>query len=105
MQKFNSLQLHKWSHWTVLTGLSGFGATHFDIGGYTSLVTEGDEESVSAQVNMLRTEELLLRGAEAAVFTPVFRSHEGNNCHKYNQYTRQSYFVIYRRWHFYFVLT
>ena len=60
-------------------GLSGFGATHFDIGGYTSIVGGGSEESVSAEVTMVRTEELLLRGAEAAVFTPVFRSHEGKS--------------------------
>ncbi|ESO84316.1 hypothetical protein LOTGIDRAFT_196733 [Lottia gigantea] len=48
-------------------GLSGAGITHFDIGGYTTFAPL-----------MVRTEELLLRSAEAAVFGPVFRSHEGN---------------------------
>ena len=48
-------------------GLSGVGITHFDIGGYTTFQTFG----------LVRTAELLLRSAEAAIFTPMFRSHEG----------------------------
>ncbi|XP_071950242.1 sulfoquinovosidase-like [Antedon mediterranea] len=47
-------------------GLSGHGLHHFDIGGYTSLF------------GITRTEELLLRYAEFAAFTPVMRTHEGN---------------------------
>ncbi|XP_038075408.1 sulfoquinovosidase-like isoform X2 [Patiria miniata] len=47
-------------------GMSGFGLTHFDIGGYTSMFGIG------------RTKELLLRYAEFAAFTPVMRTHEGN---------------------------
>ena len=48
-------------------GLSGIGITHFDIGGYTTYQAFG----------LVRTAEMLLRSAEAAVFTPMFRSHEG----------------------------
>ncbi|XP_022090149.1 uncharacterized protein LOC110979015 [Acanthaster planci] len=47
-------------------GMSGYGLSHFDIGGYTSLFDIG------------RTKELLLRYAEFAAFTPVMRTHEGN---------------------------
>ncbi|XP_033642279.1 sulfoquinovosidase-like [Asterias rubens] len=47
-------------------GMTGFGLTHFDVGGFTSLFGIG------------RTEELLLRYAECAAFTPVMRTHEGN---------------------------
>ena len=45
--------------------VSGMGLTHFDIGGYTT------------QFPMVRTQELFLRSAEYAVFTPVMRTHEG----------------------------
>ena len=47
-------------------GLSGYGLHHFDVGGYTSLFGIG------------RSEELLLRYAEFAAFTPMMRTHEGN---------------------------
>ncbi|XP_078695307.1 sulfoquinovosidase-like [Branchiostoma floridae x Branchiostoma belcheri] len=47
-------------------GVSGYGLSHFDIGGFTSLF------------GITRTEELLLRYAEMAVFTPMMRTHEGN---------------------------
>lgn len=50
-------------------GMSGTGLTHFDIGGYTTYGTLG----------LVRTEELLLRSAEMAVFTPMMRTHEGIN--------------------------
>ncbi|XP_071840077.1 sulfoquinovosidase-like isoform X1 [Apostichopus japonicus] len=51
---------------TLSLGMSGYGLNHFDIGGYTSLY------------GVIRTEELLLRYAELAAFTPMMRSHEGN---------------------------
>jgi len=47
-------------------GSSGFGLTHFDIGGYTGFLP------------LYRTDDLFYRSAEAAVFTPVMRTHEGN---------------------------
>ena len=58
-------------------GMSGIGLTHFDIGGYTTMVRHGTTENVAVQLNMVRTEELFLRGAEMAMFTPVMRTHEG----------------------------
>ncbi|KAB7498860.1 Sulfoquinovosidase [Armadillidium nasatum] len=47
--------------------VSGMGLTHFDIGGYTTQTPV-----------LTRSEELLLRSAEYAVFTPVMRTHLGN---------------------------
>ncbi|XP_039270676.2 sulfoquinovosidase-like [Styela clava] len=47
-------------------GMSGVGISHFDIGGFTSLY------------GVVRSQELLLRSAESAVFTPNMRTHEGN---------------------------
>ncbi|CBY11151.1 unnamed protein product [Oikopleura dioica] len=55
-------------------GASGFGITHFDIGGYTGMPP------------LIRTEELFLRSAEAAVFTPIMRTHEGNRPYEGFQY-------------------
>ena len=48
-------------------GLSGMGLTHYDIGGYTAI----------KELSLFRTEELFLRSAETAVFTPIMRTHEG----------------------------
>ena len=48
--------------------LSGMGLTHSDIGGYTTV----------SQLGVTRSKELLLRWAEYAAFTPVMRTHEGN---------------------------
>ena len=53
-------------------GMSGIGVNHYDIGGYTTAA-----QFASVGRALVRTEELLLRSAEAAIFTPVFRSHEG----------------------------
>ncbi|CAL8100162.1 unnamed protein product [Orchesella dallaii] len=49
-------------------GMSGMGLSHFDIGGFTTLYILG----------LVRRKELLLRSAEYAVFTPIMRTHEGN---------------------------
>lgn len=46
--------------------VSGVGINHSDIGGYTTIF------------HMKRSSELLIRWAELAVFTPLFRAHEGN---------------------------
>ncbi|MFZ5946283.1 MAG: alpha-glucosidase [Bacillota bacterium] len=46
--------------------MSGFGLSHSDIGGYTSLF------------DVVRTKELFMRWTELAAFTPVMRTHEGN---------------------------
>lgn len=46
--------------------MNGKGVSHSDIGGYTTIF------------HMKRSEELLMRWAEMNVFSPVFRTHEGN---------------------------
>ena len=51
---------------TLSLGMSGYPITHSDVGGYTTIM------------HMRRTKELLLRWEEMNVFTPLFRSHEGN---------------------------
>ena len=66
----------------VSLGLSGFGLTHFDIGGYTTTVARSSERVgiasvVSVSVEVTRSRELLLKSAESAVFTPIMRTHEG----------------------------
>ena len=52
------------------SSFSGHGITHADIGGYTTIE--------NPLANFRRDQELLLRWAEFAAFTPLFRSHEGN---------------------------
>ena len=59
-------------------GMSGYGLSHFDIGGFTTLVREIATQEVTMGLKLTRSEELFFRGAEMAVFTPVMRSHEGN---------------------------
>ena len=49
--------------------MSGVTLTHYDIGGFTTFAAYNPP--------LVRTEELLLRSAEMAVFTPAFRTHEG----------------------------
>jgi alpha-glucosidase len=51
---------------TLSLAMSGFGITHSDIGGYTTIM------------DMTRSKELLMRWAEMNAFTPLMRSHEGN---------------------------
>ena len=51
---------------TLSLAMSGFGITHSDVGGYTTIM------------HMRRSKELLLRWEEMNVFSPLFRSHEGN---------------------------
>ncbi|MBL8034073.1 MAG: alpha-glucosidase [Leptospiraceae bacterium] len=52
------------------SGISGMALNHSDIGGYTTID--------NPLRNYHRTRELTLRWAEFAVFTPFFRTHEGN---------------------------
>ncbi len=51
---------------TLSLAMSGFGITHADVGGYTT-VSE-----------MTRSRELLLRWEELGAFSPLYRFHEGN---------------------------
>ena len=51
---------------TLSLAMSGFGITHSDAGGYTTVM------------QMTRKKELLLRWEEMNVFSPLYRFHEGN---------------------------
>ncbi len=51
---------------TLSLAMSGYGVTHSDVGGYTTIM------------DMTREEELLLRWEEMNAFSPLFRTHEGN---------------------------
>ena len=51
---------------TLSLAMSGFGITHSDVGGYTTVM------------HMKRNAELLMRWEEMSAFSPLFRSHEGN---------------------------
>ncbi|MCR4709568.1 MAG: alpha-glucosidase [Clostridiales bacterium] len=51
---------------TLSLAMSGFGITHSDVGGYTTI----------AKIN--RCKELLLRWEEMNAFSPLYRFHEGN---------------------------
>lgn len=51
---------------TLSLAMSGYGIAHSDVGGYTTIM------------HMKRSKELLLRWEEMNVFSPLFRTHEGN---------------------------
>ena len=51
---------------TLSLAMSGYGITHLDAGGYTTIM------------HMRRTKELLMRWEEMNAFSPLFRTHEGN---------------------------
>ncbi|TGL64077.1 alpha-glucosidase [Leptospira sarikeiensis] len=58
-------------------GLSGISLNHSDIGGYTTIP--------SPIRDYFRSKELFLRWAELNVFSPIFRTHEGNRPAKNHQ--------------------
>jgi alpha-glucosidase len=58
----------------ITGGISGITLNHSDIGGYTTIN--------NPIKNYHRSRELFLRWAEFAVFTPFFRTHEGNRPEK-----------------------
>ncbi len=51
---------------TLSLAMSGYGLTHSDVGGYTTIM------------HMTRSKELLMRWEEMNIFSPLYRSHEGN---------------------------
>ena len=51
---------------TLSLAMSGFGISHSDVGGYTTIM------------HMRRSKELLMRWEEMNVFSPLYRFHEGN---------------------------
>ncbi len=80
-------QLVSWSEYdgikTVITGLlssglCGYVYNHSDIGGYTTIT--------HWLKNYHRSKELFLRWTELAAFTPIFRTHEGNQPEKNHQF-------------------
>lgn len=60
---------------TLSLAMSGYGLTHSDVGGYTTIM------------HMTRSRELLMRWAEMNAFSPIFRSHEGNQPARDVQFT------------------
>lgn len=56
-------------------GISGFSINHSDIGGYTSIA---HPVLLGLGIGFKRSKELLFRWMEMNAFTPVFRTHEGN---------------------------
>ncbi|MGJ4748269.1 alpha-glucosidase [Leptospira sp. SA-E8] len=58
-------------------GMSGISLNHSDIGGYTTIP--------SPIKDYFRSKELFLRWAELNVFSPIFRTHEGNRPTKNHQ--------------------
>lgn len=80
-------QLVSWSEYdgikTVVTGLlssglSGYVYNHSDIGGYTTIT--------HWLKNYHRSKELFLRWTELSAFTPIFRTHEGNQPENNHQF-------------------
>ncbi len=73
----------------VSSGMSGITLNHTDIGGYTSVK--------KFPVYYLRTRDLFYRWTEWAVFTPVFRTHEGltpeANIQPYSDSASQAFFA------------
>ena len=55
------------------SSLVGYSTTHCDIGGYIYYNTHG------ILTDSIRTPILMTRWFQLAAFSPVFRSHEGNN--------------------------
>ena len=60
---------------TLSLAMSGFGITHSDAGGYTTVL------------HMTRSRELLMRWSEMCAFSPLLRTHEGNQPARDAQFT------------------
>jgi alpha-glucosidase (family GH31 glycosyl hydrolase) len=77
-------------------GLSGFSINHSDIGGYTSIANPILE---TIGVGFKRSRELLYRWMEMNAFTPIFRTHEGNQPDKNVQfYTDKDTLTTFSYW-------
>jgi len=61
---------------TLSLAMSGYGITHSDVGGYTTIM------------QMTRSKELLMRWEEMNAFTPLYRFHEGNQPSRNVQFDR-----------------
>ncbi len=65
---------------TISLACSGAGVIHSDIGGYTT---------ITALYPMKRASELFLRWSEMNIFTPIYRTHEGNQPKNNVQYDNE----------------
>lgn len=75
------------------SGLIGFSNTHCDIGGYIHLGIKSISYDFSA-----RTDELMVKWMQLGAFSPVFRTHEGNNPQQLQVYSNPvlgRYFAFY----------
>lgn len=63
-------------------GFSGMAVNHSDIGGLIGM----RRKILGVKINFTRSKELLIRWAEANAFSPVFRTHEGNNPKRAHQF-------------------
>ena len=61
----------------IASGFSGFAFNHTDIGGYIATTIPRIPFRIPG-ISFTRSKELLLRWIELNAFTPVFRTHEGN---------------------------
>lgn len=80
----------------IAGGFSGLSINHSDIGGYTSIANPILE---AIGVGFRRSRELLYRWMELNAFTPVFRTHEGNQPDKNVQfYTDKDTLATFSYW-------
>jgi len=75
-------------------GFSGFSISHSDIGGYTSITNK----LIRRRRRFRRSRELLHRWMELNAFTPIFRSHEGNEPDKNAQIYDDDSLETFTRW-------
>lgn len=66
------------------SGLSGMSLNHSDIGGYTATTIPSLPFAIPG-IGYTRGKELLLRWIELNAFTPVYRTHEGNQPSRHHQ--------------------
>ena len=80
----------------ISSGFSGFSLNHSDIGGYTSI---SNPILRSIGRGFVRSRELLYRWLEMNAFSPIFRTHEGNEPDKNIQfYSDSDTFATFSYW-------
>ncbi len=71
---------------TLSLAMSGYGIAHSDVGGYTTIM------------HMRRSKELLMRWEEMNIFSPLFRTHEGNQPENNVQFDDDSELIKHLSW-------
>ncbi len=71
---------------TLSLAMSGYGVAHSDVGGYTTIM------------HMRRSKELLMRWEEMNIFSPLFRTHEGNQPENNVQFDDDSELIKHLSW-------